>query len=56
MSRPYVAVPAPPPKPDAYDVTVNPNGTVSYTDGFSVFNWAEQRRKKRGREGSVYMD
>jgi hypothetical protein len=36
MSRPYVAVPAPPPKPDAYDVTVNPNGTVSYTDGFSV--------------------
>ena len=56
MSRPYVAVPVVPPKPDEYDLTINPNGTVSYTEGFSVFNWAEARRKKRERGESVHLD
>ena len=54
MSRPYVALPVKPPlQPDKFDVTVNANGTVSYTEGFSVFNWAEARRKKRERGDGV---
>ena len=55
MSRPYVALPVkPPPKPDEWNLTINPNGTVSYTEGFSVFNWAEARRKRRERDGGIY--
>jgi len=56
MSWPYVAVPVVPPKSDEYELRVNPNGTVSYSEGFTIFDWAENRRKKRGREGSIYLD
>ena len=49
MSRPYIPLLPPSPKADEYNLSINPNGTVSYTEGFSVFNWAEQRRKKRER-------
>jgi hypothetical protein len=56
MSRPYVALPvvSPPPR-DRWDVTVNPNGTVSYTEGFSVRAWAEARARKKRLEGSVFF-
>ena len=57
MSRPYIAVQAPPPKSDKYNLMVNPNGTVSYSEGFSIFDWAETRRKRRERTGgSIYLD
>jgi hypothetical protein len=43
----------PPPKPesDQYDLTVNANGTISYSPGFSIFNWADRRPKKREMDG-----
>ncbi len=42
--------PPPPPKPnptgEAIVLTANPDGSVIYEPGFSIFEWAEKRRKR----------
>ena len=47
--RDWEPPPPKPPEPDEYELSVNPNGTVSYSPGSSIFDWAERRRKKRER-------
>jgi hypothetical protein len=55
MSRPYIAAPVAPPKPDGWELSINPQTlAVSYSDGFSVRAWAENRaRRRRLAEGGI---
>lgn len=54
MSRPYIALPALPPKPKPQDnaiLHVNPGGQIVYSAPFDIREWAENRHKKRQQDG-----
>ena len=40
----------PKPSGDAVILTANPDGSVQYLPGFSIFEWAEKKRRKRERD------
>ena len=49
MSRPYVAIPALPPKSDEYNVSIDPRTLrVSYSEGFSVRSGPRTGRARDG--------
>jgi hypothetical protein len=54
MSRPYVAMRAAPPPPvTEASLYVRADGKVVYPEGWSIFNWAEAKRKQR-ESGELY--